>query len=144
VHLTAELDAPCAPVELFAWVDDLSRYPQWLTIVERAERQEGTGVWEVDLRGRIGPLARSKRLRMARTFLDDDRHVVRFERQEGDGRHHSAWELDARVTATATGSLLEMELHYGGPLWGPVIERLLLDEIEQARPRLRSLVAPPA
>src|SRR3954462_11172760 len=33
VDLTATLDAPCGPEELFAWVDDLGRYPAWLTIV---------------------------------------------------------------------------------------------------------------
>jgi hypothetical protein len=29
-----------------------------------------------------------------------------------------------------------MHLHYGGSLWGPVLERLLSDEIERSRPRL--------
>ena len=37
VELHADLEAPCPPAELFGWVDDLARYPAWLTIVTRAE-----------------------------------------------------------------------------------------------------------
>ena len=39
-------------------------------------------VWDAELRARLGPLARSKRLRMVRTVHDSQRRVVRFERQE--------------------------------------------------------------
>ena len=95
MNLTVTLDAPCAPSELFAWVDDLSRYPSWLTIVTRAE-PDGVGAWVVDLRGQVGPIARSKRLRMARTVLEPDRRAV-FERAERDGRQHSLWLLQATV-----------------------------------------------
>ena len=41
--------------------------------------------WEVELRARVGPFARSKRLRMALTEMVTDRLVV-FERAEIDGR----------------------------------------------------------
>ena len=137
--MTATLDAPCAPEVLFAWVADLDRYPAWLEIVPRAT-PDGEGVWQVDLRGRLGPLARSKRLRMERVALDAPRHV-RFERAERDGRSHAAWALEADVAATADGSRLTMHLHYGGGLFGPVIERLLADEIERSRQRLVTLLA---
>ncbi len=100
VDLTATLDAPCTPEVLFADVDDLGAYPScWLSIVPRAERAEADPgdvgpAWAVELRGRIGPLARSKRLRMVRTALYVPHHV-RFERRELDGRQHSPWVLDA-------------------------------------------------
>ena len=55
---------------------------------------------------------------------------------EADGKTHSPWVLDATVIATDEGSRLVMHLHYGGSLWGPVLERMLGDEIEESRPRL--------
>jgi len=127
-----------------AWVDDLSRYPQWLTIVTTASPVvavdgDAGPAWLVDLRGRLGPLARSKRLRMVRTQRTTDRAV--FERREADGKNHSPWVLDATVTATDEGSRLVMHLHYGGSLWGPVLERMLGDEIEESRPRLLACLA---
>jgi hypothetical protein len=139
MDLDASLDAPCPPSELFAWVEDLTRYPQWLSIVTRAD-PDGDGGWVVDLRGRVGPLARSKRLRMARTTLEPERLVV-FERAERDGRHHSPWILRAAVEPAPGGSHLEMRLHYGGGLWASMLERMLRDEIEQSRARLLELVS---
>ena len=125
---------------LFVWLDDLARYPDWLDIVPRAvpvdAHADDVGpAWSVDLRGRLGPFARAKRLRMVRTASEPGRHA-RFERAEHDGRAHSAWVLDARIDATAEGSRLTMGLHYGGRLWKPVLDRLLADAIERSRPRL--------
>jgi hypothetical protein len=114
--------APCPPAELFAGRRP-ARYPQWLSIVTRAE-PDGDGGWLVDLRGRVGPLARSKRLRMARTRFEPERYAL-FERVERDGRQHSPWVLRAEVTPAPAGSHLDMRLHYGGSLWGAVIERML-------------------
>jgi len=146
VDLTADLDAPCAPEVLFAHVDDLGGYPGWLEIVERAEPvdahpdDDGDAAWSVDLRGRIGPLARSKRLRMVRTELRAP-ELVRFERREHDGRDHSAWILEARIDATDGGSHLVMRLHYGGSFGGMVLEHLLSDAIERSRPILLDQVS---
>jgi hypothetical protein len=145
VDVTATLDAPCAPDELFVWVGDLGRYPQWLDIVpvavaSEAAPEDGGPAWTVDLRGRLGPFARSKRLRMVRTSSEPPR-AVRFERRERDGRSHSAWVLAADVEPSGDGSRLTMHLHYGGSLWGPLLERLLGDEIERSRPRLLACVA---
>jgi hypothetical protein len=98
--------------------------------------------WSVDLRGRVGPFARSKRLRMVRTTWDDDRLAV-FERHEDDGRQHAPWELRAQVTDRNGGSSLVMRLRYGGGFWGPVVERLLADEIASGRARLLALVSSP-
>jgi hypothetical protein len=145
VNVDADLEAPVSPQRLFAWVDDLGRYPAWLDIVARAEPTEALvtdpgPAWVVDLRGRLGRLARSKRLRMVRSTLqpvgDDTAGQVRFERREADTRSHAPWVLTAEVAPTATGSRLLMHLHYGGGLWGPVLERLLGDEINQSRQRL--------
>jgi hypothetical protein len=145
MELAADLDAPCPPEELFMWVDDLERYPAWLSIVTRAEAYAGAPLaWSVDLRGRVGPFARSKRLRMVRTSFAPSRLAV-FERQEDDGRQHAAWVLRAEVSPLdgGQGSHLAMRLRYDGTLWGPVIERLLADEIEQGRLRLLELVSGP-
>jgi hypothetical protein len=144
MDLSAELAAACPAPELFAWVDDLTRYPDWLTIVTRAERfTTEPATWSVDLTGRLGPFARSKRLRMVRTVYEPHRLAV-FERREEDGRQHARWLLRAEVEPTADGSRLSMRLRYDGALWGPVLERLLADEIDQGRDRLLSLVGGPA
>jgi hypothetical protein len=145
MDVMAELDTPCPPSELYGWVDDLGRYPAWLEMVRRAEparpEPDDPGpVWIVDLRGRLGPLARTKRLRMARSEAEPPTQVV-FERREVDGRSHSAWVLRAEVTPMGNGSRLTMRLHYGGSLWGPVLERMLRDEIERSRPRLLALTS---
>jgi hypothetical protein len=145
MDLTATLDAPCPPEVLFGWVDDLALYPQWLGIVTSAEPVEALPgdpgpAWNVELRGRIGPLARSKRLRMVRTVQSSPGLTV-FERVEGDGRHHSDWVLQAEVTDRQGGSRLVMRLHYGGGLWGPVLERALAEEIEAGKSRLLTLAS---
>lgn len=141
MDVTAELDAPCSPGELFDSVDDLGGYPEWLEIVERAEAvashpdDDGDAAWVVDLRGRLGPLARSKRLRMVRTRCDAP-GLVRFERREHDGRDHSDWVLEAEVVPIEASSRLVMRLHYGGSFGGSVLEKLLSDAIERSRPAL--------
>src|SRR4051812_6540970 len=104
MDLQADLSAPCDPVTLFSWVSDLTRYPEWLEIVTQAHPGDD-GSWAIDLRGRMGPLARTKRLRMIRAELTEPlgqaepKRVV-FERAELDGRDHSPWTLTAEVTPT--------------------------------------------
>ncbi len=145
VDVTSSLDAPCSADELFLTVEDLGSYPDWLTIVPKATTADAADgdpgpAWAVDLRGRLGPLARSKRLRMVRTEhaapQPDAPGRVRYERREIDGRDHSAWVLDATVETTDAGSRVTMRLHYGGSFGGSLLERMLGDEIEQSRPRL--------
>jgi hypothetical protein len=151
VDMTVTMQTPCPPAALFTAVQDLADYPEWLSIVARAEpiapeeaASGGAPAWSVELRGRIGPLARSKRLRMVRTVHEPPERV-RFERRELDGRNHSAWVLEARVHPDPVdghrSSALEMSLHYGGAFGGNLVESLLLDEIEQSRPRLAARVA---
>ena len=113
-------------------------------LVHRADRvgdRNGQPAWDVELRARIGPFSRSKRLTMTRVVCLTDAEVV-FERSETDGRQHSMWRLGATVAPTETGSHLEMRLHYGGGLWtGGLVERALADEIDSSRDRLLSLLA---
>jgi hypothetical protein len=149
VDVTESLDAACSPEHLFSLVEDLSGYPGWLTIVpfaaaeanaavdEPADGDEGPA-WLVELQGRIGPLARSKRLRMVRTMHERPSHV-RFERHERDGRTHSPWVLDATIEATDEGARVTMHLHYGGGLGAAVLEGVLREEIHRSRPKLRAL-----
>jgi hypothetical protein len=141
VDIEADLRAACSTDALFSWVRDLDRYPTWHEIVTRAEPVDDD-TWQVDLRGRLGPLARTKRLRMRRTRLEEgtDSARVTFERDEVDGRNHSPWRLTAEVAPAPDGSRLHMVLHYGGSLWGPVLERVLGDEIVRSRARLLALV----
>ena len=150
MELTADLSAPCSPSELFGWIDDLGRYPEWMGLVHAAAPIEspvaGDPAWDVELRARIGPFARSKRLTMVRTVCERDR-AVEFERFETDGRKHSVWRLGATVEPgeagqPAFGCRLEMRLHYGGSLWtGGLMERVLHDEINRSRDRLVRLIA---
>jgi hypothetical protein len=141
VDVTADLDAPHPVARVFALVEDLTAYPGWLDIVARVEPSGDDGAWLVDLRGRLGPFARSKRLRMVRAVHEAPTHV-RFERAELDGRSHSPWVLDAKVEAVGDGaSRLTMQLHYGGGLFGPVLEKVLRDEIERSRPRLLQVLS---
>jgi ribosome-associated toxin RatA of RatAB toxin-antitoxin module len=140
VDVAASLEAPHSAANVYRWVEDLERYPAWLEIVPRAvtadRHPDDVGpAWSVDLRGRLGPFARAKRLRMVRTVHDEPRHA-RFERVEHDGRQHSSWVLDASIEGSGDRSTLTMRLHYGGRLWVPALDRLLADEIERSRPRL--------
>lgn len=145
MDLTATLDAACSPDTLFGWVGSLDTYDQWLGIVPRTETAPPVDgdpgpAWFVTLRGRLGPLARSKRLRMVRT-VHDAPSVAVFERLETDGREHAPWVLKAAVAGDDTSSTLTMDLHYGGSLWVPLLDRLLTGEIESSRRRLRELVS---
>lgn len=146
MDLTATLDAECPPEAMYDWVGTLDTYDRWLEIVPRTEPapampDDPGPAWFVTLRGRLGPLARSKRLRMVRTS-DRAPECAVFERRETDGRDHSAWVLTATVSSDGPTSTLTMDLHYGGSLWVPLLDRLLTSEIEASRERLRALVAP--
>ena len=140
MDLSADLTAACPPEELFGWVADLSTYPRWLGLVERVEAEDGTdGAWIVDIGARIGPFARSKRLRMVQVTHDAPSRVV-FERREVDGHDHGSWRMTAEVAADGDASHLTIDLHYGGSLWGPVLEPVLAAEVERSRVRLKDLV----
>jgi hypothetical protein len=137
-----DISAPAAVV--FFHLDDLSRYPAWAPLVhsvgESAPHDDGAPAWDVELRAKVGPFARSKRLRMIRVRCDAPR-TVEFVRAEIDGRPHAPWHLRATVTEAASGVDVELHLHYGGSLWGPVLERVLADQVAAGREGLRRVVA---
>ncbi len=140
MDVTATVEASVGVEKLFAAVADLTTYPQWLNIVHQVTVEpigsDGMSAWLVELRGKVGPFARSKRLRMVQSVCDRPNIVV-FERCETDGRKHSPWVLTAQVGTTNVGSNLTVNLHYGGTLFtGGALERLLADQITQGRERL--------
>lgn len=144
MDITADVELDAEPSRVRVWLADLDRYPAWLSILAKADPLADGGVlgaWAVELRAKVGPLARSKRLRMVRT-IDEPEHL-RFERAETDDRHHAQWTLDVHLTPTGAGSHLTMVLHYGGGFAGGIVERLLADEIESSKARLRSLLVDP-
>jgi hypothetical protein len=142
------MEAPCQPATLFALIDELTDYPAWMPLAHRVQvttgEPDGRPAWDVELRARVGPFARSKRLRMVRTVRDVDGATARFERIEHDGRQHSPWVLDAQVVPLGDGCRLDMHLHYGGALWtGGVMERVLADQIVAGRERLLARLSAP-
>lgn len=144
MHVHASLDTTVDAAELYSAVDSLHDYPRWLDIVTRAEPAPSEHLdpgpaWSVDLRGQFGPLRRSKRLRMVRSVHEHPERVV-FVRRETDGRSHSPWTLEAEVTPISEGSRLDMDLHYGGSLWVPLLDRLLSDQIERGGARLVTML----
>lgn len=148
-QFSAELTT--GPDRVYPLVADLTRYPDFLEIVHRVEPAppgaEGEPpAWLVTLRAKIGPFARSKRLRMVRTVADEGRQA-RFERAEIDGRSHSAWVLEATVAPRPSGegsdggSTLTMRLAYSGGLWSSALDGLLRSQVDKAATRLDSLAA---
>ena len=133
---------------------DLGTYPEWLSLVHAAEPVDDA-VWNVTLQARLGPLARSKRLRMRRTHLDETR--VRFERAETDERNHADWTLEASVqpsnpqsnnalstnaqSTNAQSTNVIVALHYGGALWSAPLEIALASFEGSAAERLSTFLA---
>jgi len=74
---------------------------------------------------------------MRRVVHESPSHA-RFERVELDDEEHSAWVLDASVAADG---VLTMQLHYGGDLFFPGLDKILGAEIDKAGDRLRERLA---
>lgn len=146
MHTSESVRVPAPPAVVFAHVADLTGYPQWLGLVHTAERVESSTsdrpAWSVELRARVGPLARSKQLRMERTEIVPGRLAV-FERCETDGRQHATWVLRAELEPVGDDqTLLTMHLAYHGALWtGGLLERVLDEEIRRGRVGLVRLVS---
>ena len=143
MDVTANVEVPVSAEKLFNYVSDLQNYESWLEMVYSVKSSDHDSTssqdlkfWTVELRARLGPFARSKRLRMIRKICEAPYRVV-FERAENDGRDHSAWVLSATVSQTDSGSSLQTNLHYSGSLFtGGLLERALADQIEQGREKL--------
>ncbi len=155
-----ELISGATPARLFEHISSLDRYPPWMRLVHRIEAlppDEGRAAWWVELRARVGPFARSKKLRMVRTLYEPEVRV-RFERIQPDDREHAEWILDATVrdvTAVAppsdladggpSGSVLTMRLGYTGHLWSAVVlGRILDDEVRRGADALSEMFRSPA
>jgi hypothetical protein len=126
MHRAISVSAEAPITTIMPVVADLSTYPSWLGLVYAAQRVEDSdNTFQVTLRAKVGPFARSKKLRMERTHLSDD--YVRFERAETDGRQHSNWTMTIQAEpGPSGGSDLEIALDYDGDLWsGPL--QLILD-----------------
>ena len=141
---TLELDAPVGSVA--ALVDDLSAYEQWMPMIHGIERADADGetAWSVELRAKVGPFARSKRLRMVRTVhatAADGTVTVVFARREVPVRQHSAWTMTVRVSPRGAGCTVAMDLEYGGTLWtAGVLDRVLASNIEAGKKGLAAAV----
>ena len=139
VDRTVKIDIDVAPAAVMAVMADLTTYPRWMGLVHRVETTtpaEGgrSPAYTVDLRARIGPVARSKRLRMVRAELDPGRSVC-FEREEVSGRDTSRWVMSAE----ADEGQLRVRLRYDGHLWAWALEQALEMAIRRDRPRLLAL-----
>ena len=148
MDVTANVDVPVSAEKLFEYISDLKNYESWLEMVhsvtpvgQDVASSSDTKTWTVELRARLGPFARSKRLRMVRANCEAPYRVV-FERAESDGRSHSAWVLSATISQTGSGSSLQTNLHYSGSLFtGGLLERALSDQIKQGRVKLIQLLS---
>lgn len=140
MDIRVDVDLVCSVKDLLPLINDLTQYPRWMGLVYAVVPETDGQAWQVELRGKIGPFARSKRLRMVQVETSSAEHL-RFERAEVDGRSHSAWVLEARVSQQASMTTLNMTLQYSGRLFSSVVERALHDEIEASKQRLRKLVA---
>ena len=145
MEVVASVEVPVSAQKLFNFVADLANYSSWLDFVHKVdlvvEPNNDGPTWLVELRARLGLLARSKRLRMTRTVFQSPNLVV-FERRENDSRRHAEWVLRATITNTADGALLHMSLHYSGSLFtGGAMERALTEQIDTGRERLIKLLS---
>lgn len=143
------------PEKLFEVVGDIGTYPHWLDVVSEVDPTEEGEAWLITLRARVGPFARSKRLRMVRTVHDPADEgkaaVARFERQETDGKEHSNWVLAARVEPTNGDlagnngapdhrSLVTLDLSYEGSMWSGLLDGVLGSAADRATAKLQDYV----
>jgi hypothetical protein len=149
MKIVRRMTAPVDAATLFAHVGSLDDYPGWMPLIHEVEHtnpgDDERPAWMVELRAQVGPFARSKRLRMVRAEFEPGMRAV-FERSEDDGRQHSAWVLHAElsdVEADAASTELTMTMRYDGSLWaGPILERVLDDQVRQGSDNLLKLVSP--
>lgn len=133
---SASVLVPAPLAEVVPFVVDLGAYPQWMPAVHSVEPDGPAGSWNVELRAKVGPFARSKRLRMVRTSHESDEggETIVFERCEVSGRTHSRWEMTVRLAPRDGACHVTIDLHYGGSLWSAgVLDHVLAGAIEGGR-----------
>lgn len=142
MRTTESVAIAAGPAAVYPFVADLAAYPRWLPLVHAATADSNGDhpAWNVELRARVGPFARSKRLRMARVEADHDRLAV-FERAETDGRDHARWALRVELVPADDATEVVMHLAYDGGLWVPgVLGAVLDDQVRRGRAGLAELV----
>lgn len=134
MNYTSSVDIDAPLVLVLPHVNSLDNYPIWMPLIHSIEA-DGSDAWIVELRAKVGVFARSKRIRMRRTTNTDSRVV--FEREENDGRSHSAWILSVDLAETSGKTSVTMHLSYGGTLWtAGVLDRILAAQVDTGKANL--------
>lgn len=136
-ELTVAVNA--SPERVFDYLCDLGNFRELIPIIHVIEPsiEQGERFWEVELRAKVGPFARSKRLRMVRSQCEPYSSVV-FIRAESDQREHAPWVLSVEVQPEGVGANVTIKLEYGGRLWtAGVLERILRENIDEGTRRLQ-------
>ena len=135
-----------APIEkVVPHLEDLSGYPAWMPMIHSINRDDegGETAWSVELRAKVGPFARSKRLRMVRTVDErtaDSASFV-FDRRERGGAVHSVWRMSVQVRSAGGTTDVSIDLEYGGTLWtAGVLDRVLAGNIDAGKAGLTRVV----
>lgn len=138
MQYSSEIAVSVAPAVVHPYVSDLSRYVEWMPMVHGANLV-GDGIWNVELRAKVGVFARSKRLRMKRTINTPQRIV--FERDEIDGRRHAPWTMAVELQSADAGCDVTVDLAYGGTLWtAGILDKVLAAQVEAGKTGLARIV----
>ena len=138
MRASSSVTVPVAIEQVVPHLADLSGYPQWMPMIHSIERDDdGAEVgWSVELRAKVGPFTRSKRLRMVRTQNNQshDGASIVFERKERGGTSHSVWCMSVNVTSRGPSTDVSIDLEYGGTLWtAGVLDRVLAGNIDAGK-----------
>ena len=138
MQYSSDVAVAVEPALVHPFVADLARYVEWMPMVHEVEAV-GDGVWNVELRAKVGVFARSKRLRMKRT-VDTTQNIV-FERDEIDGKRHSPWTMAIALQPADAGCVVIVDLSYGGTLWtAGILDRVLAAQVEAGKNELARVV----
>ena len=138
MQYSSDVVVAVVPARVYPYVADLARYVEWMPMVHGVEAVDD-GVWNVELRAKVGVFARSKRLRMKRT-VNTSQHIV-FERDEIDGKRQSPWTMAIALQATEAGSVVTVDLSYGGTLWtAGILDRVLAAQVDAGKTGLARVV----
>lgn len=131
---------PAAPDKVAPFVSSLDRYVEWMPLIHSVA-VDGDDAWVVELRAKIGPFARSKRIRMKRS-RNVDASGYTFVRDETDGRTHSPWTLSVDLSSVDGGTLVAVTMSYEGSLWmGGPLDKVLASQIDAGKSGLVAAVA---
>jgi carbon monoxide dehydrogenase subunit G len=138
MQYSSDVAVSVEPAVVHPYVADLARYVEWMPMVHEVEAV-GDGVWNVELRAKVGVFARSKRLRMKRT-VDTAQNII-FERDEIDGKRHSPWTMAIALRSADNGCVVTVDLSYGGTLWtAGILDRVLAAQVEAGKTGLARVV----